>query len=136
LSNIREHQLEGCHVSDITKTVDTYLAMWNEIDPARRGEHIERAWASDGRYVDPQLEAEGHTALNDMVAAVQARFPGHRFRRVSGIDNHHGQLRFAWELAAPSGSIVVAGIDVGELRSDGRLQRMTGFFGELPARAA
>jgi SnoaL-like domain len=123
-------------VSDMTKTVDTYLAMWNETDPARRGEYIERAWASDGRYVDPQLEAKGHTALNDMVAAVQARFPGHRFRRVSGIDNHHNQLRFAWELAAPGGSIVVTGIDVGELASDGRLQRVTGFFGELPTPAA
>jgi hypothetical protein len=123
-------------MSDITKTVDAYLAMWNEADPARRAEHIERAWARHGRYVDPQLEAEGRTALNDMVGAVQTRFPGHRFRRVSGIDNHHDQLRFAWELAAPDGSIVVAGIDVGELASDGRLQRVTGFFGALPARAA
>jgi hypothetical protein len=42
-----------------------------------------------------------------MVAAVQARFPGHRFRRVSGIDDQHGELRFAWELTAPDGSIVV-----------------------------
>ena len=123
-------------MTDVTKTVDTYLAMWNETDPARRAEHIERAWAGDGRYVDPQLEAEGRAALTDMVAAVQARFPGHRFRRVSGIDNHHNQLRFAWELAAPNGSIVVAGIDVGEIASDGRLQRITGFFGALPERAA
>src|SRR5262249_29395710 len=117
---------EECQMSDITKTVDTYLAMWNETDAARRAEHIERAWVRDGRYVDPQLEAEGRTALNDMVAAVQTRFPDHRFRRVSEIDNHHNQLRFAWELAAPNGSIVVAGIDVGELAFDGRLQRVTG----------
>jgi len=52
-------------------------------------------------------------ALNDMVTTVQVRFPGHRFRRVSGIDDQHGELRFAWELATPDGSIVVAGIDVG-----------------------
>ena len=123
-------------MSDITKIVDAYLAMWNETDPARRAEHIDRAWARDGRYVDPKLEAEGSAALSDMVAAIQAGFPGHRFRRVSGIDNHHGELRFAWELVAPDGSIVVAGIDVGGLAPDGRLQRVTGFFGELPARAA
>jgi hypothetical protein len=123
-------------MSDVTKTVDTYLAMWNEPDTARRVKYIEQAWVSDCRYVDPQLEAEGPVALNDMVAAVHGRFPGHRFRRVSGVDNHHGELRFAWELVAPDGSIVVAGIDVGELAADGRLQRITGFFGELPARAA
>ena len=121
---------------DVTKTVDAYFAMWNEADPARRAEHIERAWVSDCRYVDPQLEADGPAAINAMVAAVQARFPLHRFRRVSGIDNHHNELRFAWELAAPDGSIVVAGVDVAGLASDGRLQRVTGFFGELPARAA
>lgn len=123
-------------MNNVTKTVDTYLAMWNETDAARRVEYIEQAWIPDCRYVDPQLEAEGPAALNDMVAAVQARFPGHRFRRVSGVDNHHGELRFAWELAAPDGSIVVAGIDVGELAADGRLRRIAGFFGELPARAA
>jgi hypothetical protein len=123
-------------MSSVTATVDTYLAMWNETDPKRRGEQIERVWTGDGRYVDPQLEAEGHAALSDMVAAVQARFPGHRFRRISGIDTHHNVLRFAWELAAPDGAVVVAGIDIGGLAPDGRLARITGFFGELPGRGA
>ncbi len=40
------------------------------------------------------------------------------------------------ELAAPDGAIVVAGIDVGALAPDGRLRRITGFFGELPKEAA
>ncbi len=62
-------------MSDVTKTVDTYL---------------ERAVARDGRYVDPMLETEGHAALGDMV------------------------------------------LDVGGLAPDGRLSRITGFFGELP----
>jgi hypothetical protein len=123
-------------MSDVATTVDAYLAMWNETGPARRAEHIERAWADDGHYVDPLLEAEGHAALSDMVAGVHAQYPGHRFRRVSGIDTHHDQLRFAWELAAPDGAVTLAGIDVGALVSDGRLQRITGFFGELPEEAA
>jgi SnoaL-like domain len=123
-------------MSDVTATVDTYLAMWNETDPARRAEHIGRAWIKDGRYVDPMLEAEGHAALEEMVKGIQARFPGHRFRRVSAVDAHHAELRFGWELAAPDGAVVVAGIDIGELAPDGRLRRITGFFGELPAKAA
>jgi len=123
-------------MSDVKTTVDTYLAMWNEADPTRRAKHIERAWTDDARYVDPMLEAAGHAALSEMVTGVQARFPGHRFRRVSGIDIHHDQLRFAWELVAPDGAVVVAGIDVGVLAADGRLRRITGFFGALPAEAA
>ena len=123
-------------MSDVSTTVDTYLAMWNEADPARRAEHIARAWTGDGAYIDPALEAEGHAALGDLVAGVQARYPGHRFRRISGIDVHHDQLRFAWELAAPDGAVVVAGLDVGALAPDGRLRRITGFFGELPRASA
>ena len=120
-------------MSDVTSTVDTYLAMWNETDPTRRRQYIARAWTDDGRYVDPMLEAEGHTALGEMVTGVQAKFPGHRFRRVSGVDVHHDELRFGWELRSPDGAMVVTGIDVGALGPDGRLRRITGFFGELPA---
>src|SRR5438552_4460537 len=99
-------------------TVDTYLAMWNETDPTRRAGLIARAWTEDGHYVDPMLEAEGHAALGEMVAGVQTQFPGHRFRRTSGVDCHHDQVRFGWELVAPEGAVVVAGIDVGRLALD------------------
>jgi hypothetical protein len=120
-------------MSDVTAVVDTYLEMWNEEDPGRRAEQIERAWASDGSYVDPLLEADGHAALSEMVTAVHQQYPGHRFRRTSGVDAHHDQVRFGWELAAPDGAVTVAGIDVGTVARDGRLLSITGFFGDLPA---
>ena len=123
-------------MGDVTTIVDTYLAMWNETDPKRRARLIEQAWVGDGRYADPMLEARGHGALGEMVAGVQAKFPGHRFRRRSGVDTHHEQLRFAWDLVAPDGAVVVAGIDIGAVAADGRLERITGFFGEAPALAA
>jgi hypothetical protein len=123
-------------MSDIVTVVDAYMAMWNETDPLRRAAHIERAWAGEARYVGPLLEAEGHGALSEMVAGVHAQFPGHRFRRVSGADAHHDQLRFAWALVGPDGSVTAAGIDLGELATDGRLRRVTGFFGELPGGVA
>lgn len=113
-------------------TVDTYFAMWNETDPARRAELIEQAWAADGRYQDPMLEAEGHAALSEMVAGVHAQFPGQRFAPLSGVDAHHDKLRFAWQLGVPGGAVTVAGIDIAEVADDGRLRSITGFFGELP----
>ena len=119
-------------MSDVTTTVDTYLAMWNETDPGRRAELIEQAWAADGTYVDPLLQAEGHDGLSAMVEGVHQQFPGYRFRRQSSVDVHHeSHARFAWDLAADDGTVAVAGIDVAELAADGRLQRITGFFGEL-----
>src|SRR5262245_11610098 len=121
-------------MSSLTTTVDPYLAMWNETHSTRRAEHIAQAWTRDGSYVDPLLVARGHAELSAIVDAVQAKFPGHRFHRVSGIDTHHDQVRFAWELRAPDGALVVAGLDVGAVAPDGRLGRIAGFFGELPGK--
>jgi hypothetical protein len=121
-------------MSDLTTTVDTYLSSYGEPDATRRAELIGRVWAADGRLVDPPLAAEGHAGISDMAVAVQRQFADHRFRRVSAIDGHHDQFRFAWELVGPDGTVAVSGLDIGELADDGRLRRITGFFGDLPAR--
>src|SRR5438105_15964319 len=123
-------------MSDVTTVVDAYFGMWNETDPDARAKLIEQAWSTDARYIDPMLEAVGYAALSEMVDGVHAQFPGHRFRRLSGVDAHHDRVRFAWDLVAPDGTVTVAGIDVGELADDGRLRAITGFFGEPPADAA
>jgi hypothetical protein len=115
-----------------TTIIDRYFDMWNAEDEAGRRAAVADAWATDARYVDPMLEADGHDGLVAMVAGVQAQFPGHRFRRTTGVDAHHEAVRFGWELFAPDGTVVVAGIDVGELDGAGRLRRITGFFGEPP----
>ena len=121
-------------MQDITATVDRYLSAYNEQDPARRADLIGLAWAEDGRLIDPPLTGEGHGGISALADAVQTQFAGHAFRRVSGIDAHHDHFRFAWELVGPDGQVAVAGTDVGELADDGRLRRITGFFGELPPR--
>jgi hypothetical protein len=124
-------------MTDITETVDTYLAMWNETAVDRRAELIEQAWTADARYVDPVQEADGYAALSAMVDAIHAHYPGQRFRRTTAVDTHHDEVRFGWELGVPGGDVTVAGIDVGILATDGRLQRISGFFGDLsPAESA
>lgn len=115
----------------ITLIDDGYLAMWNETDASRRQATIGRIWTEDCRYLDPMLEACGREALDGMVAGVHQQFPGHRFRRTSGIDGHHDRLRFAWELVGPDGDVAVGGVDVAEVHA-GRLKAVTGFFGPIP----
>jgi hypothetical protein len=119
-------------MNDVATTVETYLAMWNEDDDARRAELISQAWASGGTYADPLLQAAGHAELSAMVDGVHQQYPGYRFRRTSGIDVHHDTVRFGWELFGPDGTVLVAGIDVGHLDADGKLRSIVGFFGELP----
>jgi hypothetical protein len=123
-------------MSDVTAIVEAYADAWNEQDGDARAALIEKAWVPDGRYLDPMLQAEGRDALNDMIEAVHAQYPGHRIRVTSGIDVHHDRVRFAWELVGPDGTLTVAGMDVGVLGAGGQLESITGFFGDLPAAAA
>ena len=119
-------------MADLTTTVDTYLSAYNETDPALRLSLLERAFTPTGRLIDPPLGAEGRQGISDMMAAVHEQFPGHTFRRSSGIDEHHGFLRYGWELLGPDRTVVLAGMDVGELDSSMQLVRVTGFLGPLP----
>ncbi len=120
-------------MSDLTSTIDTHLAAYAEPDATVRGPLLEQAWAPDGILLDPPLTGEGHAGLSAAADALQTQFAGHRFVRTSAVDEHHGEFRYAWELRSPDGTPVLAGTDVGAVAEDGRLARITGFFGELPA---
>ncbi len=119
-------------MSDTTHLVDRYIAMWNAGDADDRRDLIAGAWAESGHYVDPLMEGQGHDGIDAMVAAVQERFPGHRFRRTSDVDAHNTVVRFAWELGADGQPPLVKGVDFGVLATDGRLQSITGFLDQVP----
>lgn len=88
--------------TDLIALVDTHLAAWTEPDPARRADLIRLVWSPDGRLSDPPAEDTGHDGLDAVFTALQARFPGHRFRRTSGVDAHRGLLRVALGSSAPT----------------------------------
>ena len=117
----------------VTGCIDRYIDMWNEEDAERRAVLIDAAWTEDASYLDPLLAADGRDGLSEMVATVHGHYPGYRFRRRSDVDAHHDRVRFAWDLVKPDGEVFVAGIDIGEVAADGRLRRITGFFGDLQA---
>ncbi|MET0903967.1 MAG: nuclear transport factor 2 family protein [Acidimicrobiales bacterium] len=116
---------------DTETLVDTYFEMWSATDAARRAELVAQAFTEDGRHVDQHADASGHQGLAEMIAGVHAGFPGFQIARTSGVDRFGDQLRFAWELNAADGTPIVAGLDVAEVAADGRLLRVTGFWGDL-----
>ena len=111
--------------------VDTYLAAYNEPDDARRRELTAAVFASDAHLADPPFEATGHDELGGAFGAVQAQFPGHRFERTSGIDEHHGTARYSWSYVGPDGDEAFGGMDVVSIVDD-RIARVVGFIGALP----
>ena len=112
---------------DTITLIDTYLDAYGEPDRARRDELIARVWSADGALVDPPLTGEGHDGISTMAEAVQSQFAGHRFRRASGVDEHHGFVRYAWELVGPDGAVAVGAPDAGdELVATGAIRLTVG----------
>jgi hypothetical protein len=68
-----------------------------------------------------------------MIGAVQAHFPGYRFRLTSGIEAHHDRVRFSWAAGgAPEAPLFFAGTDFATLAPDGRFRAVTGFIDAMP----
>lgn len=59
-------------------------------------------------------------------------YPGGRFR-CSAPQTHHGFMRTTWIFLRPDKTEIARGEDFFELAGDGRIRRVTGFFGEAPA---
>jgi hypothetical protein len=114
--------------------ITTYCDAWNEADPQRRDAMLQQVWADDGSYCDPTVQISGRAALVAHIADVQARSPGSRILRTSRVDAHHGMLRFSFSRVDGHGELLRDGLDLGEVAGDGRLRRVTGFFGPLQPR--
>lgn len=113
--------------TNATQLVESYIAIWNEVDAATRRARIAETWTEDAVYTDPMADVAGHDGIGGLVAAVQAQFPGLVFRRTGEVDTHHSFIRFSWEAGPEGADAVIAGSDVA-LMEDGQLRRVVGFL--------
>jgi hypothetical protein len=118
---------------EVHSVVLACVAAWGEADDDARRRLLNQCWADDGEYLDPRIHAAGRAALRQAMAAFQQQWVGHRFILTSAAEHHHGFLRFIWRWLDAQGAPVRNGMDFGELASDGRLQRIIGYFTPLPA---
>ena len=118
----------------VNETVANYIAAWNETDPARRREIVARTWTEDGSYLDAHREGTGHAHIDAMIAAVQEGLPGYRVRLSSGVEAHHGRVRFSWTAGGTElAPLFFGGTDFAVLAEDGRLRAVTGFIDAMPS---
>jgi hypothetical protein len=111
----------------IASVVDTYLAAWNETDPAARRALVAETWTEFGTYLDPLMSGTGIDQITAMIGAAQTQFPGHSFTLSAGPDTHNDVVRFSWALAA-DGAPVANGQDFAVVADDGRFRAVTGFL--------
>ena len=114
--------------------IDLYIAAWSEPDEQTRRAMLESAWTDDGVYEDPTATANGREELVALMGGFQVDFPGAHFERTTAVQLVPGDhLRFGWKLVDSTGTDALTGQDLGEVTPDDRLQRITGFFGAVPA---
>ncbi|MGO4203931.1 nuclear transport factor 2 family protein [Rhodococcus sp. TAF43] len=119
-------------MNDFDTLIQRYLATWNETDTGKRDAMVAELWADDGRYVDPIGAADGPAAVSALIGSVQQQFAGMRFELAGGIDAHHDQARFTWELGPVDGEALVVGFDVLERDHNGRIRLVLGFLDKVP----
>ena len=111
-------------MNNVNETVVRYITAWNERDPKRRHDLVAAAWSEDGSYVDAHRHGKGHDAIDAMIGATQAMFPGYRLNLISGIEAHNNFVRFSW---------AAGGTDFAALAADGRISTVAGFTDAAPA---
>ena len=122
----------------LEEVVLAYIEAWSTPEAAVRRELLDISLAEDGTYTDPAYEVRGREELVDLIGrslsgeAYNGAGAGARIPISSGVDQHHGMFRFAWVMIDPQERPILEGMDFVELGTDGRLKRITGFFGAFP----
>jgi hypothetical protein len=94
--------------------------VFSERDPEKRREAIERTYAEDVRFIDPESESVGRQALNDRAQKILDDAPADFVLEEDGPKYVSADTAAqAWRFGPP-GSPVVRGIDILTV-SDGRV---------------
>ncbi|MEM9172809.1 MAG: hypothetical protein AAGA84_08905 [Pseudomonadota bacterium] len=117
-------------MTDHPIALDQMLAAWNEPDANAVRGHLDQALHPHIRFVDPSIDLTGIDAFEQNVHEVKARLPGAVYSRASAIDSQHGFHRYHWAIHH-GGKLALAGFDVTEIDTDGRIRTVIGFFGPL-----
>ena len=119
---------------NVNETVVRYIAAWNEREPKRRRDLVAKTWTEDGSYVDAHRNGKGHDAVDAMLAAAQAQFPGYRINLISGIEAYNNVVRFSWAAGGTAEApLYLGGTDFAVLAPDGRISTVSGFTDAAPA---
>jgi SnoaL-like domain len=121
-------------VGFVDEVIATYFAAWNERDPERRRQTLERSVATNVELVDPTGRWHGVAGLVDRIGRYQAAAPGTEVVPASGVDAHNDVVRYSWKIADGQGEELMEGIDVADRADDGRLKRILMFHGPFPPR--
>ncbi|WP_421789743.1 nuclear transport factor 2 family protein [Hyphobacterium sp.] len=119
-------------MTDIPAALDHMMAAWNETDPDKVRGHLDKALAPEVVFADPDNYIVGIDEFEAMVHAFRKRIPDARAKRTTGFNEQNRRYRYEW-LVSSGDTPLMPGMDVTELNADGKVVRVDGFFGPIPA---
>ncbi|MDQ4131342.1 MAG: nuclear transport factor 2 family protein [Actinomycetota bacterium] len=114
----------------VQEVVEAYHRAWRA-GGAEQRRLLELCLTEDAELVQPNGRSVGRDGVIQRIVGLGERWPGAHPEVTSGTDEHHGFVRYSWDLRSAD-SVVLSGVDVGELAADGRLRRVVQFFGPMP----
>jgi SnoaL-like protein len=118
-------------MTDVNTIACRYIELWNEKTPSRRREMLKEDWTADARYIDPVMNGDGHDGVDALIAGVQQRFPGFKFKLIGEPNGYGDHVRFSWGLGPDGVDSPIKGTDFAVLK-DGRIRSITGFLDQVP----
>lgn len=118
-------------LDSLETAIDQYCECWARVPSEQRISVLKRVLAHDVTYSDPTVLVRGIEGLNEHIEDLLSGDLGSRVVRTSVVDLHHRRFRFAWQKVMADGRRLPESIDFGEIRDDGFILSITGFFGPL-----
>lgn len=119
-------------MANLPPALDALLNAFNERDLDKIRGHIEPYLEPDVVFCDPNYLVRGVAEFVQMVKEFRLRIPNALCEHSSGVDTHHGRYRYHWTVSV-DGQVLVPGFDVTLISEAGRIVRIDGFFGPVPA---
>jgi hypothetical protein len=114
-------------------SLEQMLNGWNELGLDKIRGHLEASLAEDVIFADPNYFIKGIDAFEKMIIEFRQKYPTAVCSHTSGYDSHHDRYRYQWTVKIDENSALV-GYDVITLNSKGLVERVDGFFGEVPSK--
>ncbi|GAB5382609.1 MAG: hypothetical protein Alis2KO_39500 [Aliiglaciecola sp.] len=115
-------------------SLEQMLNAWNEHDLDKIRGHLDASLAGDVIFADPNYFITGIDAFEKMVIEFRQKYPTAVCSHSSGYDSQHDRYRYQWTVSIDKNNALV-GYDVTTINAQGLVERVDGFFGELPQKA-
>jgi|GraSoiStandDraft_11_1057310.scaffolds.fasta_scaffold465938_2 hypothetical protein len=121
-------------MSTPTEFMTDVLGMWTETNGSARQAILDKRFAEDVHFYDPDGEFVGHAGLEEFGASLRARFPAAHFALAAPPQTAGNGFRAFWRLGSADRPDAVTGMDF--VVWDGERASALYAFVERPAHAS